>query len=502
MPMPHDWTQTPTVPEVEAQYAQPKGVDYVVPGGGHGAAAICRPLLARGLRVAGIANPIDEGGHSAKLRWELYRRFGYWSIIPGDTMNLLGGGFANQAVYAVTNSRLPKDLKDKPADEVFVGAVESALAKAVPADRPALEAFREFVRVIGKTAQEQLVAPGAASLAGASFQNVLHAATMLHVKAYRARQREIDEGQYLVGSYLLERAMGAPAHGRVLPMSFQKVTLVTEHAGGRKVVGGINRVLLAKGCACGRLYYGDLVPASMISGAAPESEEAEQAKLAAAKVVGWYAAEVHHGPITESFNNDWIFSEVGPLAPPMNPRLAELLDSLRSGGALVIPPGNCHESTYTFFLMAGVLDRVMAAKARGARVTLVCNPVNLLFSAGYTVQDYLRSVEQALLQSSGRKVAIGDVLDRVIINDPTTAPESVQRMMRGEGIDPIVKQELLHRTPSGPVTVSREEIAALEAQGIEVVHRDMLEIQTISIRGIQTEAVSYDPEKLTEALLG
>jgi 2-phospho-L-lactate transferase/gluconeogenesis factor (CofD/UPF0052 family) len=501
VPTPHDWTQTPTVPEVEAHYARLKGIDYVVPGGGHGAAAVCRPLLARGRRVAGVANPIDEGGHSARLRWALYQRLGYWTIIPGDTMNLLGGGFANQAVYAVTNTRLPKDLGDTPADEVFVGAVESALAKAAPADRPALEAFREFVRVVGKTAQEQLVAPGLASLAGASFQNVLHAATMLHAQAYREGRDAIDEDQYLVGSYLLERAMGVPEQGRVLPMSFTKVTLVTEHAGGRKVVGGINRVLLAKGCACGHLYYNDLVPASMIAGAEPETEEEERAKLAAAKVVDWYAADVYHGPITEPFNNDWIFGEVRPLCPPMNPRLAAVLRALGSGGMLVIPPGNCHESTYTFFLLAGVLDEIMAARQRGARVVLVCNPVNLLFSAGYTVRDYLRSVEQALRQSCGREVPVREVLDRVIINDPTTAPESVQRMMRGEGIDPVVKQELLHRTPAGPVTVDREELAALEAEGIEVVHRDMLEIQPISIRGIQTEAVSYHPEKLTEALL-
>lgn len=501
MPGTCDWLDLPSVEEVKQAYATFGEFDYVVPGGGHGAAAVCRVLLDHGYTVAGVANPVDEGGHSAKIRWELYRRFGYWTIIPGDTMNLLGGGFADEAIYAATNSRLPKEVGDKPASQVFGEAVDKVIAARPQADRAALEDFRQFVVAMGDCAQRELVNTGLASLSGASFQNILHAAVMVHVGAYREGIAAVDQDRYLVGSYLLERAMHASPRGTVLPMSFDKVTLVTKHAGGRSVVGGINRVLLAKGKGENGLEYGDLVPNAMLPSAPPEPPEREAEKLAAAAVTDWHAAEVEHGPLTEPFNNDWIFREVRPVRPKINPRLVEVMRALRPGGALVIPPGNAHESTYTFFLMEGVLEEIQAAKARGVRVILVCNPVNLLLTAGYTVTDYLRSVEQALRHATGgRSVGIEEVLDTVVVNDPSGASESVQRMMRGEGIPPEVKQELLHRTPTGPVVTTREEIVALQARGVQVVQKEMLEVQRVSIRGLETEAVSYQADKLLEVL--
>jgi len=497
-----DWLEIPSVEEVKQAYAALGEFDYVVPGGGHGAAAVSRALLDRGYTVAGVANPVDEGGHSAKIRWELYRRFGYWTIIPGDTMNLLGGGFANEAVYAVTNSRLPKDVGNKHAGQVFGEAVDKVMAARAEADRPVLEGFKQFVTALGDCAQRELVDTGIASLSGASFQNVLHAAVMVHVGAYREGIAVLDQDRYLVGSYLLERAMEAAPRGTVLPMSFDKVTLVTKHAGGRTVVGGINRVLLAKGLGENGLEYGDLVPNAMLPSAAAESREQEARKLAAASVVDWYAAEVEHGPLSEAFNNDWVFKEVRPLRPRMNPQLVEVMRALKPGGALVIPPGNAHESTYTFFLLDGVLEEIEAVRARGVRVIVVCNPLNLLLTAGYGVSDYLRSIEQALCQATGgRKVGIEEVVDKVVVNDSSGAPERVQRMMRGEGIPPEVKQELLHRTPTGPVAVTPEEMAALRGRGIEVVSKEMLKIERVSIRGIETEAVSYDRSALLEALL-
>ena len=284
-------------------------------------------------------------------------------------------------------------------------------------------------------------------------------------------------------------------------MSFDKVTLVTKHAGGRMVVGGINRVLLARGNSENGLEYGELVPNSMLASAPPEPAAREAEKLAAARVVDWYAAEVYHGPLEESFNNDWVFKEVRPLRPKMNPRLVHVLRALRPGGALIIPPGNCHESTYTFFLMDGVLEEIAAAKARGVQVVMICNPVNLLFCAGYTVTDYLRCIEQAIAHATGgKRIGIEEVVDTVIVNDPSGASESVQRMMRGEGIPPEVKRELLHRTPTGPVITTPEEIQALKARGVKVVQSPMLEVQKISIRGIETVSVSYTGTKLLDAL--
>jgi len=496
-----NWLEAPSLEAVKQRYALLGEFDYVVPGGGHGAAAVCRALLERAFTVAGVANPVDEGGHSARIRWELYRRFGYWTIIPGDTMNLLGGGFAHPAIYAVTNSRLPKDADGKPASEVFAAVVDKALTSAPESDRRALETFRDFAVAMGDCAQRELVDTGLASLSGASFQNILHAAVMMHAGAYREDLLAVDEDQYLVGSALLEQAMHCSPKATVLPMSFDKVTLVTQHACGRKVVGGINRVLLAKGPGENGLEYGELVPNSMLASAPEESEAREKEKLAGARVVDWYAAEVEHGPLSEPFNNDWVFQEVRPLTPRMNPRLVEVMRALRPGGALVIPPGNSHESTYPFFVMKGVLDEIAAARARGVRVILVCNPVNLLLTAGYSVTDYLHSLEQALAHASGREVRIEEVLDRVVVNDPRGASESAQRMMRGEGIPPEVKRELLHRTPTGPVTTSPAEIAALEKRGLEVVQKDMLEVQKVSIRGIETDAVSYEKGRLIEALL-
>jgi len=497
-----NWLEIPSVEEVKQAYAGLGAFDFVVPGGGHGAAAVSRALLDRGYAVAGVANPVDEGGHSAKIRWELYRRFGYWTIIPGDTMNLLGGGFADEAIYAATNSRLPKDVGDRAASQVFGEAVDKVIAARPESHRPALEGFKEFVVAMGDCAQRELVATGLASLASASFQNVLHAAVMVHVGAYREGVAALDQDGYLVGSYLLERAMQAHPRGTVLPMTFDKVTLVTKHAGGRTVVGGINRVLLAKGGGENGLEYGDLVPNAMLPSAPSESPERESAKLRAASMVDWYAAEVEHGPLSESFNNDWVFQEIRPLRPKINPRLVEVMRALKPGGAVVIPPGNAHESTYPFFLMEGVLEEIEAAKARGVRVIVVCNPVNLLLTAGYTVSDYLRAIEQALQQATGgRKVGIEEVVDTVVVNDPSGAPESVQRMMRGEGIPPEVKQELLHRTPTGPVITTPEEVRALKARGVEVVQQEMLEVQRVSIRGLETEAVSYQVGKLVEALV-
>ena len=212
-----DHLDLPSVREVAQSYSELGEFDFVVPGGGHGAAAVCRPLLDRGYTVAGVANPIDEGGHSAKIRWELLRRFGYWTIIPGDTMNLLGGGFADPAIYSVTNSRLPKDVGDKPADVVFAEAVDRAIAAHPESDGPALERFKDFVIALGDCTQQELVDTKIASLAGASFQNVLHAAVMVHVGAYREGLAAVDEDRYLIGSYLLERAMNTHPAGPCCP---------------------------------------------------------------------------------------------------------------------------------------------------------------------------------------------------------------------------------------------------------------------------------------------
>jgi len=296
--------------------------------------------------------------------------------------------------------------------------------------------------------------------------------------------------------------MKAMARGLCAPMSFDKVTLVTEHAGGRKVVGGINRVLLAKGNGPNGLQYGEMVPSSMLPKAPEESAEEERRKLANAKVLDWYAAEVEHGPRSEPFNNDWVFKEVRPYAPRINPFVVEVMRRLKKGGGIIIPPGNAHESTYTFFLLSGLWEELQAARGRGVRVTLVCNPVNLLLTAGYTVGDYLRSIEQAVgLATGGRAVKVEEMVDRVVVNDPSAASEKAQQMMRGEGIPPVVKQELLHRTPCGAVTVTPAEVKELEGRGMEVVHRPMLEVQTVSIRGIETEAVSYQKERLLDAML-
>jgi len=490
----------PSPAEVRKEYAARGPYDFVVPGGGHGAAAVCRLLLDHGKTVAGVANPIDEGGHSARIRWDLYRYFGYWPIIPGDTMNLLGGGFAHPAIYAVTNSRLPSDLGSKTADAAFAEALDVAIEKR-PDDRAARDGFKAFLLEMGKAIQAELVSSGLAALSGASLQNLLHCGTMVHVGAYGKGLRAVDQDRYLCGSYLLEREMKASPRGVVVPMTFDKVTLVTKHAGEQSVVGGINRVLLAKGDGPNGLEYGDMVPSAMLPDAPAESSEAEARKLANAKVVDWYPAEVEHGPMSEPFNNDWVFKEIRPLYPRVNPFLADIIREMQSGGSIVIPPGNAHESTYTFFILSGLWEELRAAKARGVRVTLVCNPVNLLLTAGYTVDDYLRSIEQAVQHTTGKDdVRAEHIIDRLVVNDPSGTSEKVQAMMQGEGIPPKVKQVLLHRTPTGPVTVSREDIKRLKGRGIEVLQRAMLSVETVSIRGIETEAISYEKEKLFEAI--
>lgn len=492
----------PSPEEVRREYASRGQFDFVVPGGGHGAAAVCRALLEKGYTVAGVANPIDEGGHSARIRWDLYRHLGYWPIIPGDTMNLLGGGLAHPAIYSITNSRLPRDLGDKPADRAFADAVDAAVQQRPASDRPALEDFRSFLTQMGAAIQQELVAPGLAALPGASLQNLLHVGVMVHVGAYRKGIPALDEDKYLCGSYLLEREMKADPRGLVVPMTFGKVTLVTKHAGGRSVVGGVNRVLLARGDGPNGLEYGDMVPNSMLPDAPPESDEEEARKLASAKVVDWYPAEVEHGPADEDFNNDWVFKEVRAFTPRINPFLAEIIRSIRPGGSIVIPPGNAHESTYTFFIMSGLWEELQAAKSRGVRVTVVCNPVNLLLTAGYTVDDYLEAIEQAISRAAGGKeIRTEQVIDRVVVNDPSTTSEKAQRMMEGEGIPREVKQVLLHRTPTGPVTVASDDIARLQSRGLEVIQEPMLSVETVSIRGIETESISYEKDKLLAAIV-
>ncbi len=494
--------RVPSISETREHYAALGQYDFVVPGGGHGAASVCRALLERGYTVAGAANPIDEGGHSAGIRWDMCRHLGYWPVIPGDTMNLLGGGFADPALYAVANSRLPKDAGGRKAADLFGEAVDAVTAKRPEADRPALEEFRRFLIAIGDAVQEELVEPGLVKLAGASLQNVLHVGVMVHAGAYRLGLAAVDEERYLCGSWLLEREMKAAPRGQVLPMTFDKVTLVTRHAGGLKVVGGINRVLLARGKGPHGLEYGAMVPNFMLPDAPPESPAEELRKLQAAKVVDWYAAEVEHGPMDQPFDNDWVFREVRALTPRINPELLRVLRALKPSGAVVIPPGNAHESTYTFFLLSGLWEELRAAKARGVRVVLVLNPVNLLLTAGYAVDDYLHAIEQALSRAVGRPLRAAEIVDRVVVNDPSASSEKVQRMMRGEGIPREVKQVLLHRTPTGPVCVTSADIARLERQGIEVVQRDMLAVETVSIRGIETEAISYDKEILVDAITG
>ncbi len=493
--------KVPTTEETRARYTALGEYDFVVPGGGHGAAAVCKALLDRDYTVAGVANPIDEGGNSAGIRWDMRRYLGYWPVIPGDTMNLIGGGFAHPALYAVVNSRLPKETGGRKAPELFSAAVDAVIEKRPAADRPVLEAFQHFLAAIGEAVQEELVKPGLVKLPGASLQNVLHVGAMVHAGAYRKGLQAVDEEGYLCGSWLLEREMKAAAKGRVLPMSFDKVTLVTEHASGRKVVGGINRLLLARR-QDGTMEYGDMVPNFMLPDAPPESAEEETRKLRGAKVVDWYPAEVVHGPFDQNFNDDWIFREVRPMMPRINPELVRVLRSIKPGGSIVIPPGNAHESTYTFFVLSGLWEELQAAKARGVRVVLVCNPVDLLLTAGYSVEDYLGAIEQALSRAAARTLRASQIIDRVVVNDPSTASEKVQRVMRGEGVPREVKQVLLHRTPTGPICLSKEQAARLEAQGIEVVQRAMLSVETISIRGIETEAISYNKDMLADAVAG
>ena len=491
----------PSAEEVRREYRSRGGCDFICPGGGHGAAAVSAALLAKGYSVAGVANPIDEGGHSARVRWDLYRHLGYWPIIPGDTMNLLGGGFAPPALYSVTNSRLPKDTGGRSADALFLEVLEAAVPGRPESDRAVLDEFKPFLTQIGKSVQRELIDPGITTLAGASLQNLLHVGVMVHVGAYRKGLPSIDEDQYLRGSHLLERAMKADPRGLVVPMSLDKATLVTKHAGGRTVVGGINRVLLAKGDGPHGLAYGDMVPNFMLPGAPPESKEAEAQKLAAARVIDWYPAEVEHGPTTQPFDNDWVFKEIRPLSPRINPFLIELIRALKPNGAIIIPPGNAHESTYTFFVLAALREELQAARKRGVRVVLICNPVNLLLTAGYTVDDYLRSIEQALYHTTGRNIKAEQVIDRMVINDPSDTSERVHEMMRGQGIPLEVKQVLLHRTPTGPITVSDDDLARLRARGMEVVQKAMLAVETVSIRGLETEAISYEREKLIEAIV-
>ncbi len=95
---------------------------------------------------------------------------------------------------------------------------------------------------------------------------------------------------------------------------------------------------------------------------------------------------------------------------------------------------------------------------------------------------------------------IEEVLDRVVVNDPSRESDRVQRMMQGEGLAPEVKRELLHRTPTGPVTISPEERASLEVRGLEVIEKPLLEVQTVSIRGLETDTISYQRDLLVEAL--
>jgi len=502
MPTGSESLSVPSIEEVRAAYADLGEFDFIIPGGGHGAAAVCRALLDGGYTVAGVANPTDEGGHSARVRWDVYRAFGYWPIIPGDTMNLLGGGFAPPEIYGITNSRLPKEVGDKRADAVFGEAADRAIAASPSEDRAMLEEFKRFLTAAGTATQTELVEAGLADLPGASLQNLLHVGVMVHAGAYRKGLKAVDEERYLCGSYLLERAMKADPRGVVVPMSFEKVTLVTKHAEGRSAVGGINRVLLAKGDGPNGLAYGDMVPNSMLPDAPPQSEDEEAKRLAAATVADWYPAEVEHGPTDEPFNNDWLFKEIRPFYPRLNPFLVEIMRRMKPGGSIIIPPGNAHESTYTFFVHSDIWDELKAAKARGVRITLVCNPVNLLLTAGYTVEDYLRSIEQAVQHATNdASIKIQQIVDRVVVNDPSTASEKAQRMMRGEGIPREVKQVLLHRTPTGAVTVSPEEIAGLQNRGMEVVYKPMLEVQTVSIRGIESEAVSYATDKLVDAVV-
>ena len=103
----------------------------------------------------------------------------------------------------------------------------------------------------------------------------------------------------------------------------------------------------------------------------------------------------------------------------------------------------------------------------------------------------------------GRAVALllAEHGTRVVVNDPSDTSEKVQRMMRGEGIPREVKQVLLHRTPTGPVTVTADDIARLESRGLEVVQKPMLSVETVSIRGIESEAISYEKQKLLEAIV-
>jgi uncharacterized cofD-like protein len=149
-----------------------------------------------------------------------------------------------------------------------------------------------------------------------------------------------------------------------------------------------------------------------------------------------------------------------PAAPAAFPAA---LEALEAAACIVLGPGSLYTSILPNLLIPGIQA---AIRRSAARVVL---PLNLMTQPGET--DGMSGMDH--LAALDRLVGL-DLVDTILVNDALPSPALLEHYAE---------------TGSRPITVDLE---ALQEQGIEVVHRDLL---------APGELIRHDPVKLAEAVL-
>lgn len=384
--------------------------DVVVLGGGHGAASTTDMLRREGYTVAVGVNAGDWGGGSWKLKKAISDAWGLWITMPGDYTNVLGIGFSEAdqpAIAYLLNSRFPKinGRFEGTMKQLFIDTITAEVKKENIKVNSQVLTFISFCLGIAaemdnaldndvfnytdKNGKDQNV------VSENSLQNFLHAGTMIYTGAYRKRVSQgaanvADPDKFLVGSYLLEKAVGAKS-GRIMPGYFEGADytrIFTRHAGQppteKEIMGGVNVIL-------------------------------EGAKNPRSRYARWVK-----DPRLARLTDYRLFP-----APEANPALIEEINRCKM---VVIAPGNTYESVFTTLYTRGVPQALKRAKEDGRPVVWVLNPVGLLFTYGYTIEDYVEALKKVIASATNRNpqsFRLGEYISYMLINNPKE-PEAEQ----------------------------------------------------------------------------
>ncbi len=480
---------------LEDRFSQAPPVEVFVIGGGHGSGVIIRVLKDMNLWAVTGANVRDEGGHSFELSQELNSLLDIWPVMMGDQMNGLLGGFASPGKRQVLNRRICSDVEDdfdisklSVEQEVIRVFQETIKHPDVPdenlCNNPDFIQFAVFLLTVAREIDENWVRPGHVDVRDASLQNLIHAGVMYMVGAYR--KENIDPRLYLVGSHLLEKALGieAPYPINLVPASFRRNRLMTLHANGKEMIGGINE-LTNRNPAIRREMMRDEY-------ACEENNSCETTMPLSETSVACDSPriDIHQEMMRLDPNKVRVIQT--RLEDDFEAANEQFLNYINeTEGMVIIAPGNFHESILPNLLTDRVVTNFIRARERNVPVVFVMNIVNLAFDWGYEARDYIEAIEDVASHTTGRQVVVEEMISHILVNKPTV---ELQNFLEDNSEPP-------HRIPRGVVCLSDEGYKQhLMDRGINVIEAEFEEIIEQKQRGAIIRTPRHSSSKLKAVL--